>query len=515
MDKKQLAELQSQLALQKTGQLTPEQSAHLADAAAGLFMQRWLEEKEIDYGAIAIIGSLISDDDEKISESATKPLFEKAIEPLMDSFLPENRRAYDLLFIRLVDILRHFPSGKKLDGALDGMGCPTEEAMRKRAEKAREARPLTLDKKKIRKVFVLSRVTIGADIAVTSVVLKYLQSEMPDAEILFLAPKADAAQLFSFEGVVIEDLPYPRRGAFAGRLQSWISCVELLEKHTKGLSGSEFLIADPDSRITQLGLLPMTGSLENYLFFNPSLSSDELEGGKAVSLAAAANAWLNKIFGKEKSIHPSVNVRKEDAAFARKVFDVFSLDGNQAVAIKLGVGGNDTKRVGDEFELDLAREILTAGKTIIIDAPQKEKESVRADSIAAALEKEGIRAARVMDVAGQLSSAPAQKGAQVLLFNRARADLGRFAATMALCRQFISYNSMGQHLAGALGLDGVAVFAGCPSPRFTERWTPTGKGNMRVVSAGNGPFKSRQQKEILRDTMAAYGGICLDRQTGD
>ena len=61
---------------------------------------------------------------------------------------------------------------------------PRELARRYRA--VREVRPVT---KTPRNVFVLSRVTLGADIAVTSIVMDAARQRFPDAQLWFVGPK--------------------------------------------------------------------------------------------------------------------------------------------------------------------------------------------------------------------------------------------------------------------------------------------------------------------------------------
>jgi ADP-heptose:LPS heptosyltransferase len=46
---------------------------------------------------------------------------------------------------------------------------------------------------------------------------------------------------------------------------------------------------------------------------------------------------------------------------------------------------------------------------------------------------------------------------------------------------YIGYDSAGQHIAAALGVPCIDVFAGSSSPRMLDRWKPTGKAETRVV----------------------------------
>jgi ADP-heptose:LPS heptosyltransferase len=47
---------------------------------------------------------------------------------------------------------------------------------------------------------------------------------------------------------------------------------------------------------------------------------------------------------------------------------------------------------------------------------------------------------------------------------------------------YIGYDSAGQHIAAALGVPCIDVFAGYSSPRMLDRWRPTGRAQTRIVA---------------------------------
>ena len=47
---------------------------------------------------------------------------------------------------------------------------------------------------------------------------------------------------------------------------------------------------------------------------------------------------------------------------------------------------------------------------------------------------------------------------------------------------YIGYDSAGQHIAAALGVPCIDVFAGFSSPRMLDRWRPTGSSESRVIA---------------------------------
>ncbi len=107
-------------------------------------------------------------------------------------------------------------------------------------------------------VFVLSRVTLGADVAVTSVILDAAKRRFPDAGICLVGPRKNW-ELFAADPR-IQHLPIDyRRGTLRDRLAAW---PEL----RAAFAEPDSIVIDPDSRLTQLGLLPVCPE-ERYYFF--------------------------------------------------------------------------------------------------------------------------------------------------------------------------------------------------------------------------------------------------------
>ena len=106
-----------------------------------------------------------------------------------------------------------------------------------------------------RRVYVLSRVTLGADVAVTSVVLDAVKQRFSKAEIYLVGPRKNW-ELFAADARVLhQPFVYPRAGSIQERLSTWPVFND---------PGS--IVIDPDSRLSQLGLLPVCDE-ENYFFF--------------------------------------------------------------------------------------------------------------------------------------------------------------------------------------------------------------------------------------------------------
>jgi ADP-heptose:LPS heptosyltransferase len=266
-------------------------------------------------------------------------------------------------------------------------------------------------------VYVLSRVTLGADIAVTSVLLDAAKRRFPRARIVFAGPRKNW-DLFSADPR-IEHLPVAY--ARAATLGERVAACPWIEEPAS-------IVIDPDSRITQLGLLPVCPE-ENYYFFESRGYGAESED----SLVALARRWAAETFGITDARAYIAPAEKPDVA-------------EGGIAVSLGVGENPAKRVPDPFEQRLVASLAARGLPVILDA--------------GAGGEEGERAARAAACATGLT-----------LW---RGSFAGFASIIARSRLYVGYDSAGQHAAAAAGTPLVTVFSGAPCPRFLHRWRPAG-----------------------------------------
>jgi hypothetical protein len=309
-----------------------------------------------------------------------------------------------------------------------------ERLMRAWIPKAPSVAPVIPDRVDV--VHVLSRVTLGSDIKITSGLLDALKSRFPEARIV-LAGSRKTAELFAADQRIEHmEANYPRSGSVSTRLAF---AYELRER----LQAANRIVVDPDSRMTQLGLIPVCEP-EHYFRF-PSRSA---EANSVEDLSRIARRWFVRTFGEAGSARLSY--------IAPDPVDA-SCDRPQA-AVSLGVGGNDTKRVGGDFETRLIRSLAERYTTVWMDRGAGGEEAVR---VTAAVEASGA-AERVRFWEGSFAG---------------------FASVISQSNLYVGYDSAGQHAAAAGGTPLVTVFAGAPSIRFQQRWMPFGAGKRVVIEA--------------------------------
>ncbi|MEO7651848.1 MAG: glycosyltransferase family 9 protein, partial [Bryobacteraceae bacterium] len=285
------------------------------------------------------------------------------------------------------------------------------------------------------RVFVLSRVTLGADVAITSIILDAAKRRFPQSESTLVGSRK-SYELFAADPRIRHlEINYPRTGSLRERLGAWHT---LRDK----LSIPDAITIDPDSRLTQLGLLPVCPEDSYYFFETRSYGGDT-----SATLGQLTRDWVRATFG-------------ISGARAYIAPEPFAMDlPRPIVSISLGVGENPAKRLSDLFEANLLRGLVTRGASLYIDSGAGGEEAERVERAAA------------------LSGAPAHR------IKIERGSFAAFASAISQSALYVGYDSAGQHVAAACGIPLVTVFAGFPTERMLSRWRPDGPGRIEVVRA--------------------------------
>jgi ADP-heptose:LPS heptosyltransferase len=294
-----------------------------------------------------------------------------------------------------------------------------------RYQRIREPRVCTCEPDR---VVVLSRVTLGADIAVTSVILDAVLQRFPHARVI-LAGSAKAAELFQrCSRIEHAEIPYKRNGPIAERLSAW----RLIRRQ---FADERTLIVDPDSRLTQLGLLPVNDESRYFFFESRAYGAD---GG--ANLTQLAQRWVRETFGVATAvnrIYPVHDARVQSGRYA---------------AVSLGTADNPAKQLSTAFESALIRLLCERFDSVIVDRGFGPEESARVDHA----------------IAG--TNARTWSG-----------SFAGFASVIGGSKLYIGYDSAGQHAAASLGTPLITLFKGFVNDRMFDRWQPSGPGPKRVL----------------------------------
>jgi len=375
--------------------------------------------------------------DQLVTPDCSDALFRVVVERLADLFEPRLCDVYADMFSQV--IAGAIPDLKATD-------------LRARYDRVRRPRKFQGDAQRVETVFVLSRVTLGADVAVTSVLLDAAKQRFPGARIVLVGSQK-SWELFSADRR-IEHAPvsYRRAGGVRERLAPW-------QDLKRALSLPHSIVIDPDSRLTQLGLVPVSPE-ESYYFFE----SRAYGAQRSEPLPVLAAQWARATFG----------VGGAAPWIAPASAEKIEIHGRPFVTMSLGVGENPSKRIPDPFEEQLVAHVAHSGAHILIDEGGGGEEAER---VHRAIAKSGATPERVRTFRGSFAA---------------------FAAAIARSNLYIGYDSAGQHVAAACGVPLLSIFAGFPSPRFFSRWRPWGKGKIEVVSV-----ESIEPAQVVRCTVAA------------
>jgi len=329
--------------------------------------------------------------DRAIAEDDGRALLSVVVERLGDLFEPRLCDTYATLFTQVISRV-----------------CP---------ELGRRVRPKVEPHEapeSAKRVYLLSRVTLGADVAVTSVLLDAAKRRYQDAEIIFVGPRK-SYELFEADPRVRHlAASYARGGSLRDRLRA-----------SAGLRLEDGIVIDPDSRLTQLGLISVCNDRDYFLFESRSIGRDGAE-----PLPVLAARWACEVFGVEDA-RPYVSPLPVS-------------DPSVDITVSLGVGENPAKGLGSDFECELMRVLAEAGASILVDKGGSTEERERADR-------------------ALLPGMRTHDGA-----------FAPFAAQIARSRLYVGYDSAGGHVASACGVPLISIFGGFASERMLQRWSPSG-----------------------------------------
>ncbi len=422
--------------------------------------------------AITLLCELAISEDEAIARAGVIGLFPALVERLNDSFDPAACDRYDEVFTQVIEFFRRLPAGRRLDEALRRFDLFNAADLL--ARKRRLSLPASFDSSQpIKKILLLSRVTIGADVAVTSVLLAGLRQHFPQAEFVLLG-SAKLRELFGGDTRTrVHELSYERGGSMLARLHSWLAIVEAVTDEACDCSSDELLVIDPDSRLTQLGLLPVVADDRNYFFFESRRYRPDTDW----PLARLTAHWCSEVFGTSAQLYPQLALPHSHKAFGQAVAQRLRHAGHcHLVSLSFGVGGNQDKRINDKFELGLLQELLK-DSALLLDKGGAPDERAQINRLIEALRAQGVAVWEINAENATKILAMETLSASVITWD---GSIGAFAGLIAASNQYIGYDSAGQHIAAALGVPTLTIFVNANAPRFRARWQPYGSTTSKV-----------------------------------
>ena len=502
-----LAEFES---LKEQGRLMPDTALAIAARAAELVITQHQTGAGCLREAVHLICRIATDETPEIARAGITALFPQVVERLNDSFEPAACQLYDQLFAQVIEFCRRLPEGERLDEGLKQFGLLTESDLLVRKSKIQNPKPKTPTPNSHLltplKVLLLSRVTIGADVAVTSAIIAKLGQAFPQAEFVILGSRKLRELYGGDSRIRIHEISYERGGSLIARLTSWLDVVAAVNEERQGFSKENLWVIDPDSRLTQLGLLPLVENDHNYFFFESRSYQPNCE---SKSIGQLTVDWAGKLVGNHESAYPFVALPKEYQQFGQSIITGIqnpkSKTQNRIVTVSFGVGGNHSKRVSAEFEQQLVEHLLTDSK-LILDKGATPEEREQINHIVANVRAAGKIVVELSEASKAEFSLESLRQADVVTWD---GSIGAFAGLIAASDEYIGYDSAGQHIAAALGVPTLTVFVSSNSATFAERWRPFGKGRIDVVNVEAGKLKMAES--VLDSAIELHRKMKSDR----
>jgi ADP-heptose:LPS heptosyltransferase len=339
---------------------------------------------------------------------------------------------------------------------------------------------------------VLSRVTIGADILLSSVALQRLHQKYPQAELVLLGDGKLQGLFGGLPMVRVRPISYARRGPLRERLASWQAVVAAVAEEKADL------VLAPDSRLDQLGLLPV-GDEARYLLWE----NLQAEGAAPQSLALLLDRWLARTLALPETPAVAPRVALEANAEAVRTRLQAAFGAAPLAAVKLDHGGNAAKSLPKAAEVAILRRLRELGWRILLDRGFGTDELANSDALLAELgwtavdiDDSGKGLGRAVDnlAPGSLAHAP---------LIRFHGSISGWAAALACCGHALSYDSVGHHLAGALGIPVTVAFTGHGDPAFPIAWQPRGRARVQVVEIATATRHQPQAWGAVLDALPA------------
>ncbi len=397
------------------------------------------------------LASLAFSRNRKIAAEATQAVFDGVVQPLADRF---DGDACDLHAAFLAEVL--WAPGSPIRGTLLELGFSGPQALIERYGMLRDrALQRVGDYDDLRKVVVLSRVESKADVAVTSMVWQSAIYAFRDAEVDLLAPKENAYLIGNPYRIHRRIISYPHHGPLAKRLLAWKRWRDKVQASIEGFQPGHWLVVDPDSCVTQNGLLPLAD--DRYVEFFESRSYGE---GSDASLAELAAEWCDKwyFWGGIEEMTPYVAGRSGSGSggwyLGRSV-------GGRLAGVSFATDGKDSARLGTEFEDALLELLRKRGYSTVLDGGRDESAAANA-------------AARVRAFRGTTNSLAVledgyRKRAKLMTY---KGTYPSFAGWVSRAIALVGYDSAVSHVVAATGVPVIQVCAGAPNPVYRARWTP-------------------------------------------
>jgi ADP-heptose:LPS heptosyltransferase len=450
-----------------------EEIRRLSRQVAHSFMDSYLKDCHYEEEYIDLLCEMTTISQESgLNSVAAEALFSIIIESLCDDFEELQTETYNRVMTHVISFCRKLPAGKELDRSLNDFKMYSRADLLERIKTIRLDTRILSQQRNVAKILLLSRVTIGADVAVTSIIIQRLAELFPEAEIVLLGGDKLEEIYGGNSRVRLKKVDYNRNGGLLERLLNWQLVLNIIQQELVSCPLQNTILVDPDSRLSQLGVLPLM-PLDHYFFFD---SRSDTSFAANMSMVQLTNAWLDRVTGVKGFHYPAVWLLPEHRQKAAAFYSRLKNNGaRRVIAVNFGVGGNPRKKVGRLLEQELLMSLLQEPDTLILlDKGVGDKEFEYSKSLLDAMNQKGYS---IEDTVLDPEFTSGLRSGVIGL----QTHIGEIAAIIEKCDEYIGYDSAGQHIAAALKTPCLTIFAGSNNMRFIRRWSAFGADSCQIV----------------------------------
>ena len=450
-----------------------EEISRLSRQIAHSFMDSYLKDCHYEEDYIDLLCEMTTfSEDNDLTGIAARALFRIIIESLCDDFEDLQTETYNRVMAQLISFCRRLPSGQDLDRCLNDFEILNHNVLLDRIKTIRGDGKHLARQKDVKKILLLSRVTIGADVAITSIIIQRLAELFPKAEIVLIGGRKLDEVYGGNPRIRLQKVDYNRKGGLIERLSSWQLVLHIIQQELADCPLENTILIDPDSRLSQLGVLPIIPE-DHYFFFD---SRSDTSFASNMSMAQLTNTWITKVTGKEDFRYPKIWPRSSDLKKAAGFYSELKKCGARRIIVtNFGVGVNQRKKVGWRLEKELLLSLLQEPDTVIVLDKGFGDEELRDSNLLLEAVKDNGFATR--DAA--FGTAPDNGISNGVIGMQTR--IGEIAAIISKCDEYIGYDSACQHIAAALEIPCLTIFAGSNNMRFIRRWSAFSPNSCQIV----------------------------------
>jgi len=464
-----------------------------------------MNEGKLLFDRIELLSELAFHQNKKVSDKVLEPLFGTLIHGLRNSFKKREGDAYLRIFPYFVLAAREQSEivkdwFKKMEISESD---PLDDLYKKSLELRAQKKQLTQSEiNKIKKIIILSRGTIGAEILAAGVLFPPLIEHFKEAELIFVDSCGAGNQIFNHPRIKLVDkfvnkdgeelsLKWSRKSLpILERLEYPAILSEFISIETNNLSPEEYIIIDADTRLSQTGAMPL--SKNNHYFIDTVAERDDYEDNR--SIATICSDYIGQLLNAPSIHYPQIYLSEGDKKIAQDTWNCLGFNRRKIVLVSF-TSGFESKTLSPNFEKRLINKLIELGITPLIERSPDINEDKKNVGLVNYMKENGKEVIEI-DLNKPLNLLDNKTEAAIYTF---QSKVGPLAALIEKSNLVISYDSKNQHISAALSTPFITIFTGHINNLFLKRWTPISKNFSRIVEVQK---KGNYEDEALKNTEA-------------